>query len=103
MRFITPVYFQKIKSVYDAETGNYTDEILHEDKRFARVITAEIETLKLFYGDIKQGGLVIRLQRPYTANFDRIIVGGKVYSVESSRQLSPKLFICSEVQSNADN
>ena len=99
MRFITPVYFQKVVSVYDSDSGNYTEEVINEDKRFARVTTASVESLRLFYGDIKQGGVVIRLQRSYTAAFDRIRIGGKFYNVDFSRQLEAKnTFIAKEVQ-----
>lgn len=104
MRFDTPVYFQKLKSVYDPDTGNYTDTVEREDERFASVTNTGEDSLKLFYGSIKQGSFVLRLQNGYTAPFDRIKIGDKFYCVDFSRTLRQKqTFVVSEVQSNADN
>ena len=97
MRYSTPVYFQRIKSEYDATTGNSGISILSEVKRYAAVTDTGTETLQLLYGDIKQGALTIRLQRPYDAAFDRIRIGEKFYRVDRSR-LKKRVFIVSEVQ-----
>lgn len=105
MRFDTPVYFQKLKSVYDPDTGNYTDTVEREDKRLASITNTGDESLKLFYGGIKQGSFVFRLQNHYTAPFDRIKIGDKFYCVDFSRKLKVKhTFVVSEVQNGkADN
>ena len=104
MRFDTPVYFQKLNSVYDPNTGNYTDTVEREDERLASVTNTGDASLKLFYGDIKQGSFVLRLQNHYTAPFDRIKIDGKYYCVNFSRKLKIKhTFVVSEAQSNADN
>lgn len=97
MRYDTPIYFQHIKSEYDTATGNTGISILSEDRRNAAITDTGTDTLKLLYGDIKQGALTIRLQRPYDAAFDRIRIGEKFYRADRIR-LSNRVFIVSEVQ-----
>ena len=97
MRYNTPVYFQHITSEYDSTTGNTGISILSEDRRNAAITDTGTDTLQLIYGDIKQGALTIRLQRPYDAAFDRIRIGDKVYRADRSR-LRNRVFIVSEVQ-----
>lgn len=97
MRYDTPVFFQKITpGEYDASSGNYSANIIEETKRFASVTDSGTETLKLVYGGIKQGSLIIRLQTPYKADFEHIRIGSKVYNVDFSRK--QKVFVVSEVQ-----
>ena len=100
MRYDTPVYFQKITpGEYDPKTGNYGDDIAEETLRYASVLNTGEEHLKLVYDGPKQGSLTIQIQNHYTEPFDRIRVGEKVYSVDSSRKLRTKhTFIVSEVQ-----
>lgn len=100
MRYDTPVYFQKITpGEYDPKTGNYGDDIAEETLRYASVMNTGEEQLKLVYDGPKQGSLTIQIQNHYTESFDRIRVGEKVYSVDSSRKLRTKhTFIVSEVQ-----
>ena len=98
MRFDTPVYFQRIKTEYDASTGNHEISVLSEEKRFASVTASSIETLNLVYGELKQGSLTVRLQNHYSAPFDRIRIGEKVYRVDSARPLRIKFtLVVSEV------
>lgn len=98
MRFDTPVYFQQIKSEFDASTGNHSISVLSEEKRFASVTASSIETLNLVYGELKQGSLTVRLQNHYNAPFDRIRIGEKVYRVDSARPLRFKFtLVVSEV------
>ncbi len=100
MRFDTPVFFQKIKpGEYDPDTGNYGKDITTEEKRYADVTDAGVETLKIVYGELRQGVLTIRLQNHYDKPFERIRVGSKVYRVDSSRKFRIKhVFVVSEVQ-----
>ncbi len=97
MRYDTPVYFQRITAgELDAETHNYGDDTIAEEKRYASVTDSGADTLNLVYGEIKQGSLTIRLQRPYEKEFDRIRIGNKTYRVDFSRK--HKAFVISEVQ-----
>jgi hypothetical protein len=99
MRFDTPIYFQRIKSEYDATTGNSGISIISEVKRYASVTSTGVQTLNLVYGGIKQGSLTIRLQNHYSEPFDRIRIGDKYYRVDTARPLRLKYsLIVSEVQ-----
>lgn len=96
MRFDTPVYFQRITAgEYDKNTGNYGEDIITEEKRFASVTDAGNKTLSLLYGEIREGSLIARIQRPYNESFDRIRIGEKVYRCDLCRR--KKVFIVSEV------
>ena len=99
MRFDTAIYFQRIKTEYDASTGNHVETVVSEVKRFASVTTAGAETLNLIYGEVKQGSFVVRLQNHYTEPFDRIRIGNKLYRADTEKRLRCKqVFIVSEVQ-----
>jgi hypothetical protein len=97
MRYDTPVFFQRVQAgAYNQSSGDYGADIVEETKQYASVTDATTEQLTLVFGGIKQGALVIRLQRGYKMPFDRIRVGDKLYKVDFARYL--KTFIVSEVQ-----
>ena len=100
MRFDTPVYFQRVQSgEYEGSTGDYGEESIEEEMRYANVTDAGADTLNLVYGEIQQGCKVVRLQRFYGKAFNRLRIGGKLYCVDLSRELRNKqVFIVSEVQ-----
>lgn len=100
MRFDTPVYFQTVTpGAFDEYSGDYGEESVEEVKVYAAVTDAGIEALRLIYGDLKQGGKVVRLQQPYTSPFDFIRIGEKRYRAGFRRNLRTKhTFIVSEVQ-----
>lgn len=97
MRYDTPVFFQSVTpGKLNAETHNYDDDTVAEEKRYASVTDTGTQQLQLVYGSIKQGSKTIRLQQPYTKPFDRVRVGEKLYRVDFSRK--GKNFVVSEVQ-----
>lgn len=100
MRFDTPIYFQRVTpGEYDASTGDYGEDTITEEMRYASVTGSARETMNMIYGEIKQGSLTLRLQNHYTEPFDRIRIGNKVYRADSERLLRTKnTFIVSEVQ-----
>ncbi len=100
MRFDTPVYFQTIKpGEYDYSTGNYGENIITEEVRWASVTDAGIETLNLVYGEIRQGVKTVRLQNCYHKPVERLRIGDKVYRVDRARPLRLKYtLVVSEVQ-----
>lgn len=100
MRFDTPIYFQTVRAGdYDETTGDYAEETVTEVKKYASVNCAEVKTLGLLFGTIKQGSLTVRLQRPYKEPFDRIKIDSKLYKVDYEKPLGNKtVFIVSEVQ-----
>ena len=100
MRYDTPIYFRRITpGEYNAKTGNYANDFIAEVKVYANVTDTGTETLRLIYGQLKQGSKVIRLQNSYDYVFDSIRIGDDVYKVDFMRKLKPKtVFIVSEVQ-----
>lgn len=100
MRCDTPVYFQKvIPGEYDPGTGNYREDIVKEDLRYASVTNTGTNMLTQVYGSIRQNSLTIRLQNHYRQPFEWIRVGNKRYRVDFSRELRIKhIFVVSEVQ-----
>lgn len=100
MRFDTPVYMQRaVRGKYDPETGDYEDGRMEETCVYADVNSTGTDTMRLVYGDIRQGSLIIRLQSHYDKPFDTIRVGDRRYCVDFARKLRMKqTFIVSEVQ-----
>lgn len=100
MRYDTPIYFQKnTQGAYDPDTGNYGPDSITETLRYASVMDTGRETLRLVYGEIRQGSLTIHLQNHYDNLFDRIRVGDRLYTVDYTRRLRVKqVFVVSEVQ-----
>lgn len=99
MRYDTPIYFQSAKQGgYDRNTGNYLPETVTEEKRYASVQSTSMETAQIVYGDVRTQSRTISLQMPYTAPFDRIRIGDKLYKVDSSADhITKQSFIVSEV------
>lgn len=98
MRYDTPVYFQYVEpGKYDEMTGDYEKDTVAEVKKFACVTDSGLETVRLLYGELKQGSLVIRLQRPYVVPFNRIRIGEKLYTADMAK-LRRRVFVVSEVQ-----
>lgn len=98
MRYNIPVYFLSVTAgEYDPTTGDYAADKVTEVEKYAAVTDTGTDTLQLVYGELKQGSLTVRLQRPYESAFDRIRIGEKYYRVDKSR-LCKRVFIVSEVQ-----
>lgn len=100
MRYDTPIYFQAVtQGAYDESTGNYEDDKVTETMVMASVMDTQTETMKLIYGDIRQGSLTLTIQNHYDQLFDTIRIGTKKYRVDRTRRLRVKqTFIVSEVQ-----
>lgn len=100
MRYDTPIYFQSVtQGDYDESTGNYEEDKITETMVMASVMDTQTETMKLIYGDIRQGSLTLTLQNHYNQSFDTIRIGTKKYRVDRTRRLRVKqTFIVSEVQ-----
>lgn len=100
MRYDTPVYFQKVTSgEYDPSTGNYGEDTVTETKKYASVVNTGAETLRIVYGELRQGSLTIQLLNHYKEPYDSIRVGSKIYHADLDRPLRTKhVFVVSEVQ-----
>ena len=98
MRFDKEIFFERITSDFDENTGNYTESVT-ETKQYASVTDSGTQTMLLVYGKIKQGSLTIRLQNHYSEPFDRIRIGNKHYSVDMTRKFCRmQVLVVSEVQ-----
>lgn len=100
MRYDTPVYFRRIlPGAYNTETGDYSADAFEETEVYASVMDTRTETMRLVYGEIRQGSKTIHLQNHYTDPFDQIRIGDKLYAVDYKRTLRVKQgFVLSEVQ-----
>lgn len=97
MRYDTPIFFQRVTpGEYNENTGDYGEDTISEEKRFAAVTDAGCKTLNLLYGEIREGAVVARIQRSYKEAFDRVRIGYKVYRCDLSR--GKRVFILSEVK-----
>lgn len=100
MRYDTPIYFRRLtQGEYDESTGNYGADSVSEKMVMASVMDTQTETMKLVYGDIRQGSLTLTIQNHFDQAFDNIRIGDKVYRVDRTRRLRVKQsFVVSEVQ-----
>lgn len=100
MRFDTPIFFQSVtQGKYDSSTGNYEPDTVEEEQCWASVTDSRTETVKMLYGEMKQGCLTVRLQNVYRKPFDKIRIGDKLYRVDFTRILRTKhIFVVSEVK-----
>ena len=100
MRYDTPIYFQRvIQGEYNKATGDYDEDTVEETVRYASVMNTGTDTMRLLYGEIRQGSLTVHVQNRYNGSFDRIRIGNKVYAVDRRRTLRTKeSFALSEVQ-----
>lgn len=100
MRYDTPVYFRtETAGAYDPTTGNYAEATPTEVEKLAAVMPTGENTMKLVYGGIKEGSLLVHLQNHYTDAFKSIRIGEKQYEVDRRIPLRVKdVFIVHEVQ-----
>ena len=84
---------------YNVETGDYVPAQAVETERTASVMDTDADTLRLVYGEIRQGSYIVQLQTHYTEPFDYIMIDGIKYSVDRRRHLRHKdTFVVSQVQ-----
>ena len=100
MRYDKLIYFVTVSgATYDTATGDYTDGTPVKVPVHASIMDTNTETLRLVYGEIRQGSYTVQIQNHYTAPFDFIEINGKKFSVDYRRHLRLKdTFIVSEVQ-----
>lgn len=104
MRYETPIYFQRtVPGAFNSTTGDYDDDSVEEIKAYASVMDTRAETMRLVYGEIKQGSLTVHVQNHHSEPFDHIRIGeggvAKRYVVDYHRRLRVKdVFLVSEVQ-----
>lgn len=105
MRYDTEVTFVIGKGgYYDPDKGEHVEPTLDETFKFANVTDLGTDRSKALFGDIKQGAKVIRLLRPYTKEWDYVLIFDKLrnkakkYEIITERNLRLKnTFIVQEV------
>lgn len=98
MRFDTPVTFRVVESTYNAETGNYANEITSETVLYASVSGTTERIMTLVYGGARQDSITARFQNHVNVDYTDIVVNGKAYKVD---YIAPKrvkdVFVLSRV------
>ncbi|WP_301389899.1 hypothetical protein [Enterococcus entomosocium] len=81
MRYDTEVTFVIEKGgYYDPDLGEHVEPNLEETIKLANVTDLGTDRSKALFGDIKQGAKVIRLLRPYTKEWDYVLIFNKLRS-----------------------
>lgn len=107
MRYDTKVTFVVEKDeYYDPVLGEYVGGTKEETNLRANVTDLGTDRSKVLFGDIKQGAKVIRLLRPYTKEWDYVLIFNKLrsktekFEIITERNLRLKnTFIVQEVAS----
>lgn len=95
----TCLFSDEYPGAYDRPQGIMEVPVVQEIKKYASVMDTGTETMRIIYGEVRQGALTIQLQNHYNEAFDQIRVGRRIYGVDYSRKLKTKhVFVVSEVQ-----
>lgn len=98
MRYDKKVVFQYVDDVYQPN-GDYTKDIVEEVTDYASIVNTDFDTMRLVYGEIKQGSITLHLLNKIAFVFNRIVIDGKTYSVDQViNQRTKQAYILSEVQ-----
>lgn len=98
MRYDKKVLFQLVEDSYDA-IGDYTETVAEEHTEYASVVDTDINTMRIVYGEIRQGSITLHLQNKISYTFNRIVIDGKPYSVDTRvNQRTKQAYILSECQ-----
>lgn len=100
MRYITPIFFQRVEpGGYNADTGDYDRDIIIESMQYADITDSSDRTVEMVYGELREGVLTVRLERPYTAPFDYIRIGERRFKADMKRSTFQKMaLVVAEVQ-----
>lgn len=98
MRYDKAVVFQLVRDVYQ-KNGDYLPNIESEHTEYGSVVATSIDTMRLVYGEIREGSLTFTLQNKVDYAFNRILIDGKEYSVDARiKQRVKDAYVVSEVQ-----
>lgn len=101
MRYATPIYLMDVtKGVYNAQTGNYTDDIISEKLEWCSIPQDLSSKLRLEQAEVYDGTVTIHMQHAIPAGIERVRIGDTVYSIEQRKErlLTKKSYILREVQ-----
>ncbi|MDG3374531.1 hypothetical protein [Enterococcus thailandicus] len=107
MRYDTEVTFIIEKDgYYDPDLGGHVEPTLDKKIKLANVTDLGTDRSKALFGNIKEGAKVIRLLRPYTKEWDYVLIFNKLrnktekFEIITERSLRLKnTFIVQEVAS----
>ena len=98
MRYDTPAVFQLIEEQYQTN-GDYTESVKEQHTEYVSLVDTDIQTMHLVYGGIRQGSVTMHLQNYVGYPFNRVIIGGKAYTVDQVVNMRVKqAYILSEWQ-----
>lgn len=83
MRYTDRVTFvSESEGGYNPNTGQYDDAVELITKLPCNVSQLGVERTVQLFGEMDKTILVVRLQRPYTASYDYLLVDGTKYNVK---------------------
>lgn len=98
MRYDKKVLFQRVIDVYQPN-GDYVSGIAEEVTDYASIVNTDFDTMRLVYGEIKEGSITLHLLNKIAFVFNQIVIDGKTYSVDQViNQRTKQAYILSEVQ-----
>lgn len=98
MRYDKEVKFQLVEDVYQ-DNGDYVKDVLEEEVGYASIVNTDFDTMRLVYGEIRQGSITLHLQNKIGFNFNRVVIDGKTYAVDQRINYRVKqAYILSECQ-----
>lgn len=97
MRYDKKIVFQLVVNVYQ-DNGDYSPNVESEHTEYGSVVATDIDTMRLVYGEIREGSLTFSLQNKVDYEYNRILIDGKAYSVDARiKQRVKEAFVVSEV------
>ena len=98
MRYDKKIDFMLVDYVYNAN-GDYTEEVIEQVTEYGSIVNTDFDTMRLVYGEIRQGSITLHLQNHIDFTFNRIVVDGKTYAVDQRiNQRVKQAYILSECQ-----
>lgn len=94
MRYDERVYFVKTSGeVYNPDTGRYEQGPNTAEIRPANITDLGIERSFQAFGDFQSNRMIVRLQRPYTKDFDYMIFRAGKYHVKLHKQKKTVFYV----------
>ena len=97
MRYDKKIIFQLVTEVYK-DNGDYSPNVESEHTEYGSIVATDIDTMRLVYGEIREGSLTFSLQNKVDYVYNRLLIDGKQYSVDAHiKQRVKEAFVVSEV------
>lgn len=98
MRYDKKIDFLHVDKVYQAN-GDYVDEVIESTTAYGSVVNTDFDTMRLVYGEIRQGSITLHLQNKVGFIFNRVVIDGKTYAVDQCiNQRVKQAYILSQCQ-----